>query len=165
MFFTQIYIYDNNNKNIYMLIYKKSLKKCPRLFNKTFSNYQAIYQKELYLLFEKSGNFSQIKHIDRFDSCPPPVCFHSLFKEAHSKSFLKQGLLEEMEGVNNDASAFMHLNIKTIMEKKLLFKSSRVIYVTKFLNFMVMQMRKPENEGTFLGSNEKKNAGKEQRQH
>ena len=26
MFFTQIYIYDNNNKNIYILIYKKSLK-------------------------------------------------------------------------------------------------------------------------------------------
>ena len=25
--FTQIYIYDNNNKNIYVLIYKKSLKK------------------------------------------------------------------------------------------------------------------------------------------
>ena len=69
-----------------------------------------------------------------------------------------------MEGVNNDATAFMHLNIKTIMEKKLLFKRSRVIYVTKFLNFMVMQMRKPENEGTFLGSNEKKNAGKQQGQ-
>ena len=34
----------------------------------------------------------------------------------------------------------------------------------KFLNFMVMQIRKPENEGTFLGSNEKKNAGKEQGQ-
>ena len=35
----------------------KSLKKCLRLFNKTFSNYQATYYKELYLLFEKSGNF------------------------------------------------------------------------------------------------------------
>ena len=29
---------------------------------------------------------------------------------------------------------------------------------------MVMQIRKPKNEGTFLGSNEKKNAGKEQGQ-
>ena len=27
-----------------------------------------------------------------------------------------------------------------------------------------MQIRKPENEGTFLGNNEKKNIGKEQRQ-
>ena len=26
---------------------------------------------------------------------------------------------------------------------------------------MVMQIRKPENEGTFLGSNENKNSGKE----
>ena len=26
---------------------------------------------------------------------------------------------------------------------------------------MVMQIRKPENEGTFLGNNKKKNAGKE----
>ena len=30
---------------------------------------------------------------------------------------------------------------------------------------MVMQTRKPKSEGTFLGSNEKKNAGKEQGQH
>ena len=29
---------------------------------------------------------------------------------------------------------------------------------------MVMQIRKLENEGTFLGGNEKKNAGKEQGQ-
>ena len=29
---------------------------------------------------------------------------------------------------------------------------------------MVMQIRKPENEGTFLGNNEKKNEGKEQEQ-
>ena len=80
VFFTQIYIYDNN-KNIYILIYKKSLKKCLRLFNKTFSNCQATYQKELYLLFEKSGNFSQSEHRDSFDSSPPPVCFHLLFKD------------------------------------------------------------------------------------
>ena len=79
--FTQIYIYDNNNKNIYELIYKKSFKKCLRLFNKTFSNYQANYQKELYLLIEKWGNFSQSEHRDRFYSSPPPVCFHLLFKD------------------------------------------------------------------------------------
>ena len=80
MFFTQIYIYDNNNKNIYMLIYNKSFKKGLRLFNKSFSNCQATYKKELCLLFEKSGNFSQSEHRDRFDSSPPPFCFHSLFK-------------------------------------------------------------------------------------
>ena len=46
----------------------------------------------------------------------PPVCFHSLFKELplplHNKSFIKKGSLEEMEGVNNNAKAFIHLNIK-----------------------------------------------------
>ena len=43
-FYTDIYyIYNNNTKNIYMVIYKKSLKKCLCLFNKTFSNYQATY--------------------------------------------------------------------------------------------------------------------------
>ena len=78
--FTQIYIYDNNNKNIYMLIYKKSLKKCLRLFNETFCNCQANYQKELYLPLEKSDNLSQSEHRDRFDSSPPPVCFHLLLR-------------------------------------------------------------------------------------
>ena len=31
----------------------------------------------------------------------------------HNKPFIKKGLLEEMEGVNDNANAFMHLNIKT----------------------------------------------------
>ena len=109
MFFTQIYIYDNNNKNIYMLIYKKSFKKCLRLFHKTFSNCQATYKKELYLLFEKSGNFSQSEHRDSF------VFIHSLRTSLHlhNKTFIKNSSLEEIEGVKVNASTFMHLNIKT----------------------------------------------------
>ena len=86
MFFTQIHIYDNINKNICILIYQKSLKKCLRFLNKTSSNCQATYWKKLYLLFEKSGNFSQSEHRDRFDSSPPPVCFHLLFKDPPSSS-------------------------------------------------------------------------------
>ena len=44
VFYTDIYyIYDNNTKNIYMVIYKKKFKKCLYLFNKAFSNYQATY--------------------------------------------------------------------------------------------------------------------------
>ena len=72
VFFTQIYIYDNN-KNIFILIYRKSFKKCLRLFNKTFSNCQATYKKELYFLFEKSGNFTQSEHRDRLT--PPLTLF------------------------------------------------------------------------------------------
>ena len=114
-----------------MLIYIKSLKKCLRFFHKTFSNCQATYNKELSLLFEKSGTFSQSEHRDRFGSSPAPVCFHSLFKDPpppssslHNKAFIKKGLLEEIEGVNDNASAFMHLNLKIKNGKKLLFKSS-----------------------------------------
>ena len=36
IFFTQIYIYDNNNENIYMLIYKKSFKKMSMPFSQNF---------------------------------------------------------------------------------------------------------------------------------
>ena len=156
MFSTQIYIYDSNNKNIYVSIYKKSSKKCLLLFNKTFSNSQATYQREFYLLFEKSADFSQSERRDWFDFSPPPVGFHSLFKDPssplHNKPFIKNGLLEEMEGVNDNASAFMHLNIKTNKQwQKTIFKPSRVIYVRKLSsNFMLMQIRKPENEGTFF---------------
>ena len=99
MFFTQIYIYENNNKNIYMLVYKKSLKKCLCLFHKTFSNCQATYWKELYLLFEKSGNFSQSEHRDRFDSSPSPVCFHLLFKDSPPSSTTNPGFPTGVENM------------------------------------------------------------------
>ena len=37
---------------------------------------------------------------------PPPQLWETL------KLFIKKGLLEEMESVNDNASAFVHLNIK-----------------------------------------------------
>ena len=40
------------------------------------------------------------------------------------KPFIKKDLLEAMEGVNDNTSAFMHLNIKINNGKKLLFKPS-----------------------------------------
>ena len=44
MLFTQIYMYTITTIKIFTCSYiKKSLKKCLRLFNKTFSNYQATY--------------------------------------------------------------------------------------------------------------------------
>ena len=72
---------------------------------------------ELYLLFEKSGNFSQSEHRDRFDSSLPLFVFirpsrNPLPPSLHNNPFIKKGLLEEMEGVNDNAGAFMHLNIK-----------------------------------------------------
>ena len=153
MLFTQIYIYDNN-KNIYMLIYKKSLKKCLRLFNKTLRNYRVSKS------FIKKAQ-TQSEHRDRFNSSPPPVCFHSFIRSLrtpppsplHNKPYTKKGSLEEMEGVNDNTSAFMHLNIKQIMAKNLLFKPSQVIYIRKPVfstSWYIMQIRKPENESTFF---------------
>ena len=58
-----------------------------------------------------------------------------------------------MEGVNDNTSAFMHLNIKQIMAKKLLFKPSQVIYIRKPVfstSWYIIQIRKPENESTFF---------------
>ena len=98
-------IYDNNNENIYMLVYKKSLKKCLCLFHKTFSNCQATYQKELNLLFEKSGN----KHRDRFDSSPPPVCLHSLFKDPPSPHHDKPRVSTGVENMRGGGGALQNL--------------------------------------------------------
>ena len=105
-----IYIYDNNN-NTYIFMY---LKKSLPLFNKTFSNYQASYQKKLYLLFEKSGNFFHSVSIEIGLAPPLPlfVFICSLSTLLHNKPFIRKGSLEEMEGANDNASAFMHLNVK-----------------------------------------------------
>ena len=54
-------------KHLYMLNYAQN--------RKIFSNCQATYQKELCLLFEKSGNFfSQSERTDRLDH-PYPCSF------------------------------------------------------------------------------------------
>ena len=73
VFYIYIYIYTITIIKIFTCSYiKQSLKKCLRRFNKTFSNYQATYYKELFLLFEKSGNFfSQSEHKDKFNPSPP----------------------------------------------------------------------------------------------
>ena len=52
---------------------------------------------------------------------------------------------EDMEGFYDNASPFMHLNIKTNKQWKNLFTSEAT-----FRNFIVMQIRKPENEGTLF---------------
>ena len=87
IFFTQMYIvYTITTIKIFTCSYiKKSLKKCLRRFNKTFSNYQATYKEELYLLFAKSGNFFHRVSIEISLTpplpSPPPNCFQSLFKD------------------------------------------------------------------------------------
>ena len=79
MFFTQKYIYDNNNKNIYMLIYKKSLKNVYTLLIKVLATAKQLIRRNSICCLKNQAIF-QSEHSDRFDSFPPPVCFHSLFK-------------------------------------------------------------------------------------
>ena len=56
-------------KNVYTLLIKKP-----------FSNCQATYQKELYLMFKKSGNFfSQNEHRGRFEPPQSPCSFSFAF--------------------------------------------------------------------------------------
>ena len=93
MFFTQLYVQWQYK---YVHVHKKTLneKKCLSFFNKkralyaglgskktkTFSNYQATYQKELCLLFENQAIFfTEWTH--RYVWSPPPVCFSPLFKD------------------------------------------------------------------------------------
>ena len=100
MFFTQIYIYDNNNKNIYMLIYKKSLKKCLRLFHKTFSNFQAT---------SKSDNFSQS---ERGLTPPLPLIFFICSLRTPSLSTTNSGFpagFENMGGAPMGGGALQYL--------------------------------------------------------
>ena len=81
MFFTQIDIYDNN-KNIFVLIYniKKVKKNAYAFFIKLLATSKQLIRRTLFAVW-KSGNFSQSEHRDKFDSSPPPVCFHLLFKD------------------------------------------------------------------------------------
>ena len=116
MFFAQIYIYDNNNKNIYILIHEKNLKKYLRFFNKTFSNCQATYiiRSNVISCLKNQAIFHRVNIEIGLTPPLPLFVFICLLRTAlHNKPFIKKGLLEEMEGVNDNASAFMHLNIKT----------------------------------------------------
>ena len=55
------------------------------------------------MLFEKSGNFSQSEHRDRFDSSPPPVCFHSLFKDPPPPSTTNPGFPTGVENMGGSS--------------------------------------------------------------
>ena len=71
----------------------------------------------------------------------------------HKEPFIKKGSLKEIEGVDDNASAFMHRNVKTNEEwPKITIKNkpSHLRQKAKFLNFIVMQIREPENAGTLF---------------
>ena len=68
--------------------------------------------------FKRSGNFFHRVsiEIDLIPPLPSQCLFSFAFKDLplllSNKPFIKKGSLGEMEEVNDNASAFMHLNIK-----------------------------------------------------
>ena len=66
------------------------------------------------LLFKKSGIFFHRVSMEIDLTLPhPKLVFNRSLRALHNKSFIKKDSLEEMEEVNDNASAFMHLHIKT----------------------------------------------------
>ena len=103
LFVTKLNIKDdnvyNNNKNIYVFIYKKK-----KLTTKQLTKRNSIgYLINQTILSTESACLSSTL----FTDLPPPAF------PLHNKPFIKKGLLEEMEEFNHNVSAFMHLNIKT----------------------------------------------------
>ena len=99
--FTCSYILKKVLKNVYTFIIKLSA---------------TTKQRILFDVWKIRQFFSQGEHRDRLNPSPPSVCFHLLIKDPplplQNKPFIKKSSLEEMEGVNDNASVFIHLNIK-----------------------------------------------------
>ena len=73
-------IYTITTTKIFTCAYKKiNFKKMSTPSYKTFSNYQVIYYKELYLLFEKSGNIFLRASIEIGLTPPLPLFFSIAF--------------------------------------------------------------------------------------
>ena len=107
MFFTDIYIY--------IYIYKERERQIYIYREREERERQRDRERQRAIERYIWQFFSQGEHRDRLNPSAPPVCFHLLFKEPlplHNKPFIKKRSLKEMKGVNDDASAFMHLNIK-----------------------------------------------------
>ena len=99
MFFTQIYIYDNN-ENIYMLILKKKFKNVYAFFIKLLATSKQLIRRNSICCLKNQVIFHRVN----IEIGLNPRLWETL------KSLIKRGLLEEIEGVNDNFSAFMHLN-------------------------------------------------------
>ena len=123
---------------MFIYMYKKKVKKnIYACLIKLLATTKQFIRRNSFCCLKNQAIFFHREHRDRLDSSPPSIHFHLFFKPPspfHNKPFIEMRSLEEMEGVNDNASAFMHLNIKANNGKKILFKRNRVIYDRK-LNF------------------------------
>ena len=115
--FTQIYIYDNNNKNIFTCSYiREVLKNVYVFFIKLLATAKQLIRRNSTCCLKNQAIFHRVS-IEKGLTPPLPlfVFIHSLRTSLHlhNKPFIKNSSLEEIEGVKDNASTFMHLNIKT----------------------------------------------------
>ena len=83
----------------------KNVHNYPFLIKKTFSNCQATYQKEPY--FKKSNFFHRVNT----EIGLPASSSFCLFSFAFLN--IKRKCKKEIEEIHDDASTFLHLNVKT----------------------------------------------------
>ena len=104
-------------------------------FNKILATTKQLIRRNSIRCLKNQAISFQSEHKDPLPLFVFICCYGSSYPlPLHNKTFIKKGLLEEIEEVDDNASAFMHQNIKTNHDKKLLFKPSRIIYFIK-LNF------------------------------
>ena len=116
LFFTQIYIYDNNNKDIFTCWYiKKVLKNVYAFFLKLLATAKQLIRRNSIFCLKNKEIFHRVSIvIGLTPSIPLFVFIRSLrtLLPPSQQTLYEKSSLEEIEGVNDNASAFMHLNIK-----------------------------------------------------
>ena len=103
-------MYDNNN-NTYMLIYIKKI--YAFLIKLSVTTKQFIRSNSICSLNNLAIFFYRVNiEIVLIPPLPLFVFIRSLRTLLNNKPFIKMGTLKEMDGVNYNASAFRHLNLK-----------------------------------------------------
>ena len=117
---THIYIYTchNEDRNIYMFICKKKFKKLSTPSNKTSATTKQLIRRNSICCLKNQAICFHRVHTET--GLTPPL---SLFVficclriplpfPLYKEPFIKKVSMQEMEGDNDNASAFMHLDVK-----------------------------------------------------
>ena len=111
--FLHRYIYDNNNNTDMFMYIKKSL----RLLIKLSATTKQLIRRNSICCLKNLAIFFHRVNIEIGLTSPLSlfVFIRSLRTPLHNKPFIKNSSLEEIEEVNDNASAFIH-NVKMLME-------------------------------------------------
>ena len=114
-FYTDIY-YDTNNKDIFTCSYiKKVLKNVYAFFLKLLATAKQLIRRNSIFCLKNKEIFYRVSIVIGLNPPIPLFVFIRSLRTPLSppqQTLHKKSSLEEIEGVNDNASAFMHLNIK-----------------------------------------------------